>query len=53
MGLSWWGLDGTYCGVVTVAELPEGVDAEMLRRHLLALGATTAFGAPIHGLGDC
>lgn len=52
IGLSWWAPDGTYCGVDTVAELPEGVDAEMLRRHLLALGATTAFGAPISELGQ-
>jgi transcriptional regulator with XRE-family HTH domain len=59
MGLSWWGADGTcaiqddtYAGEVTVAETPEGVSAEMLRRHLLALGATAAFGAPIKGLGQ-
>ncbi len=52
MGLSWWAADGTYCGEVTVAELPEGVSAEMLRRHLLALGATAAFGAQIKGLGE-
>lgn len=43
--------DGTYCGG-TVPELPPGVNAEMLRRHLLALGATAAFGAPIKGLGE-
>lgn len=52
MGLSWWGPEGTYCGVDTVAELPEGVSAEMLRRHLLVLGATAAFGNPIKGLGE-
>ncbi|MGH3938743.1 MAG: helix-turn-helix domain-containing protein [Pseudonocardiaceae bacterium] len=51
MGLSWWGPDGTYCGVVPVAELPEGVSAEMFRRHLLVLGAAAAFGNPIKGLG--
>ncbi|MFN2496904.1 MAG: hypothetical protein ABR608_13495 [Pseudonocardiaceae bacterium] len=52
LGLSWRGADGTYCGEVPVAELPEGVSAEMLRRHLLAFGASTAFGAPIKGLGE-
>jgi transcriptional regulator with XRE-family HTH domain len=59
MGLSWWAADGTsarqdetYAGGVTVAETPEGVSAEMLRRHLLALGATAAFGASIKGLGE-
>jgi transcriptional regulator with XRE-family HTH domain len=45
MGLS-------YAGGVTDAEAPEGVSAEMLRRHILALGATAAFGAPIKGLGE-
>jgi transcriptional regulator with XRE-family HTH domain/tetratricopeptide (TPR) repeat protein len=59
MGLSWWAADGTYAkpdgtysGEVTVAETPEGVSAEMLRRHLLALGATAALGGPIKGLGE-
>lgn len=52
MGLSWWAADGTYCGDVQVVELPEGVSAEMLRRHLLAFGVTTVFGAPIKGLGE-
>jgi transcriptional regulator with XRE-family HTH domain len=59
MGLSWWSpngtctrQDGTYSGEVTVADAPEGVSAEMLRRHLLALGATAAFGGPIKGLGE-
>lgn len=52
MGMSWWAPDGTYAGQVTVAETPEGVSAEMLRRHLLALGATAAFGAHIKGLGE-
>lgn len=52
MGLSWWGTDGTHCGQDTVAEPLEVVSAEMLRRHLLALGATATFGAPIKGLGD-
>ena len=47
MGLSWWGPDGThagpdsaYRGQVTVAS-PERV-AEMLRRHLIALGPIAA-----------
>ena len=47
MGLSWWGPDGThagsggaYGGDVVVAD-PEGV-AEMLRRHLIALGPIAA-----------
>jgi transcriptional regulator with XRE-family HTH domain len=52
MGLSWWGPDGTYCGQDTVTEPPEVVSAEMLRRHLLALGATATVGAPIKGLGE-
>lgn len=52
MGMSWWGPDGTYCGGVTVANPSEGVSAEMLRRHLIALGATAAFGAQIKGLGE-
>lgn len=58
MGLSWWSptgtcvrQDGTYSGEVTVADAPEGVSAEMLRRHVLALGATAAFGGPIKGIG--
>jgi transcriptional regulator with XRE-family HTH domain len=55
MGLSWWGangMSGAYPGEVTVADTPEGVSAEMLRRHLLALGATAAFGATVKGLGE-
>jgi transcriptional regulator with XRE-family HTH domain len=52
IGLSWRAADGTYCGEGTVTELPEGVNAEMLRRHLLAFGATTVFGASIKGLGE-
>lgn len=52
MGMSWWGPDGTYCGGVTVANTPNGVSAEMLRRHLIALGATAAFGAQIKGVGE-
>jgi transcriptional regulator with XRE-family HTH domain len=52
LGLSWRAADGTYCGEGPVAELPEGVNAEMLRRHLLAFGAATVFGGPIQGLGE-
>jgi transcriptional regulator with XRE-family HTH domain len=59
MGLSWRAVDGTdarrdetYPEGVTVAETPEGVSAEMLRRHVLALGATAAFGASVKGLGE-
>lgn len=59
MGLSWWCADGTstrpdcpYGEGDTVAELPEGVSAEMLRRHVLALGAAAAFGGPIKGFGE-
>ncbi|MGH3904469.1 MAG: hypothetical protein ACRDTE_09810, partial [Pseudonocardiaceae bacterium] len=48
MGLSY----GAYPERVTVAEPPEGVDENMLRRHLLALGATATFGAPVPGLGE-
>lgn len=49
MGLSWWSPDGTYCGQDTVAEPSEVVSAEMLRRHLIALGAITAVGGPAVG----
>ncbi len=52
MGMSWWGPDGTYCGGVTVANTSKEVSAEMLRRHLIALGATAAFGAQVKGLGE-
>lgn len=59
MGLSWRATDGTdarqnetYSEGVTVAETPEGVSADMLRRHVLALGATAAFGASVKGLGE-
>ncbi len=51
-GVSWYGPGGTYAGEVTVAGPPEGVDLKMLRRHLLALGATAAFGAPVNGIGE-
>ena len=52
MGMSWWAPDGTYCGGATVADTPKGAGAEMLRRHLIALGATAAFGAQVTGLGE-
>jgi transcriptional regulator with XRE-family HTH domain len=52
MSLSAYGPDGTYCGEVTVTDLPEGVSAEVLRRHVLALGGVAAFGAQITGLGQ-
>ena len=51
MSLSAYGPGGTYCGEVTVADLPEGASAEVLRRHALALGGVAAFGAQITGLG--
>jgi transcriptional regulator with XRE-family HTH domain/tetratricopeptide (TPR) repeat protein len=49
MGMSWWAPDGTYCGEVTIADPPEGVE-EMRRRGLLAAGAVAAVGWPL--LGD-
>ncbi len=59
MGLSWWGPDGTYHGPdgayaegVTVANTPEGVSAEMLRRHLIALGGVALAGQPVKQLGE-
>lgn len=52
MGLSWWAADGAYAGEVTDAGTPEGVSADMLRRHVLALGATAAFDAAVKGLGE-
>jgi len=47
MGLSY----GAYAGDVTVADPLEGVSAEMLRRHLIALGGIAPFGASAAGLG--
>ena len=44
--------DGAYGGDATVTDLPEGVSAEMLRRHALALSGIAAFGAQITGLGQ-
>jgi transcriptional regulator with XRE-family HTH domain len=59
MGLSWWGRDGrwygpagTYPEGVTVAHTPEGVSADMLRRHLIALGGITMVGAPVSKMGQ-
>ncbi len=59
MGLSWWGPDGSYHGPdgvypegVTVAGTPEGVSAEMLRRHLIALGGVAMAGQPVKNLGE-
>ncbi|MGH3976585.1 MAG: helix-turn-helix domain-containing protein [Pseudonocardiaceae bacterium] len=49
MGLAWWGPDGTYCGVVTVAEPLEEVDEGVLRRDLLAAGSVALVGAPVLG----
>jgi transcriptional regulator with XRE-family HTH domain len=46
------GEDGAYSEGATVAEPVEEMSAEMLRRHLLALGGVTAFGGVIPGLGD-
>jgi len=51
MGLSY-GEPSAYRGDVTVAELPEEVRAEMLRRHLIALAGVAASGAPIAKLGE-
>ncbi len=48
MGLSYGG-SGAYGGDVTATNPPEGVSAEVLRRHLIALGAIAAVGAPTAG----
>ena len=48
MGLSY-GESGAYGGDVTATNPPEGVSAEVLRRHLIALGAIAAVGAPTAG----
>jgi len=48
MGLSYGERDA-YGGDVTTTDPPEGVDWEMLRRHLIALGAIAAVGAPTVG----
>ncbi|HKR48899.1 MAG TPA: helix-turn-helix domain-containing protein [Pseudonocardiaceae bacterium] len=52
MSLSAYSADGAYCGgEVTVVDPSEGVSAEVLRRHALALGGVAAFGAHFRGLG--
>ncbi|MGH8922475.1 MAG: helix-turn-helix domain-containing protein, partial [Actinomycetes bacterium] len=58
MGLSWWGRDGSWHGPggaypeeATVVDTPKGVSAEMLRRHLIALGGAAMVGAPVAKLG--
>jgi len=56
MGLSYGG-NGAYAEGVTATDPPEGRSAEVLRRHLIALGAIAAVGAPTAGkllteLGD-
>jgi len=48
MGLSY-GESDAYGGDVTATNPPEGVSAEVLRRHLIALGAIAAVGAPTVG----
>jgi hypothetical protein len=59
MGLSWWGPEGrwygpegSYPGGVRVAYAPKGVDAEMLRRHLIAWGGVVMAGAPVAKVGE-
>ncbi len=59
MGLSWWGPNGSYHGPegaypegVTVAGTPKGLSAEMLRRHLIALGGVAMVGRPVEHLGE-
>jgi len=58
MGLSWWGPDGrywgpadAYSGQVAVNDPLEGMEDEVLRRHLVALGAVAGFGVLIPGVG--
>jgi hypothetical protein len=52
MGLSYDDSSAYRGAEVTVTEPPEGVSAEMLRRHLIALGGVAAFGAPVARLGE-
>jgi transcriptional regulator with XRE-family HTH domain len=52
MGLSWWGPGGIYCGEVTVAESPEGVDEDVRRRALIAATSMAALGQTLQGLGE-
>jgi len=52
MGLSY-GEPDAYGGDSTVADLPQGVDTEMmLRPHLIALDKGVAVGAPVAKLGE-
>jgi len=51
MGLSY-GEPGAYGGQGTIADPPQGVDTEMLRRRLIELGAGLALGAPLARLGE-
>ncbi len=51
LGISF-GAGGTYAGGVMVAEPPEGVSAEMRRRHLLAAAGVAIVGEPIRNLGE-
>ena len=46
------GGDGAYSEGATFTGSFEGMSAEMLRRHLLALGGVTAFGGIVKGLGE-
>ena len=46
------GDDGTYGGQATVTETSHEVSAEMLRRHLIALGGLAMTGAPVAKLGE-
>ncbi|MGH4014077.1 MAG: helix-turn-helix domain-containing protein [Pseudonocardiaceae bacterium] len=59
MGLSWWGPDGVWYGPsnaypegVRVANTPKGMSANMLRRHLIALGGIVMAGVPVAELGE-
>ncbi|MGH3940288.1 MAG: helix-turn-helix domain-containing protein [Pseudonocardiaceae bacterium] len=58
MGLSWWGPDGSYHGPegtyperCPVADTSKEASAEMLRRHLIALGGAAMVGTPVAKLG--
>ncbi|MGH3977388.1 MAG: helix-turn-helix domain-containing protein [Pseudonocardiaceae bacterium] len=49
MGLSYGARGAPTLDGVTVAEPPEGVNSEMRRRALIAVGALAAFGQPVLG----
>ncbi|MGH3931908.1 MAG: helix-turn-helix domain-containing protein, partial [Pseudonocardiaceae bacterium] len=53
MGLSYGSTtgEGAYGGGGTVTETPEGADADMLRRHLIALGGVAMAGTTVAKLG--